>query len=403
MKEALVLIGGDGPDAPMAWARVDPQGRVVQQGFSDETPPPAAAGSNTMLVLPGAEARIKRLDLPARSEAQARAGAEMLFDGALAQSEATHYAVSGVLDEAGARLVAAISSARLSLWLDRCRALGADPHFVSLDCVLWPAARGEIVIAAHPGRVVVAAGEWGGFSIEPSLAAPVFARWLADARAPAARIVLEGGDANAWRSALGRDAGKLETRPAADPIAELARGAALAPAHAPNLRQGAFAVAGRDMQPLKLWRFAALLAVAALLLQVGALTIAGWRDREAAAQTLAAAERDFRAARPEVGRIVNLRAQVTALTNAMQQAGRHPVLVVAGPTVEALRQQPLARLDEVRHDGGDRKVTLRLSASRAEALEAVAASLRGAGVSLDIRNSQPQDGRVTAEFVVEAP
>lgn len=402
MSEYLVLIGGDAPNAPMAWARVGSNGDVSAQDVAHVTPPPATPPQRTFLVLPGAEARLQRLDLPARTEAQARAGAPFLFEGALADDSDMHFAVGEAQDASGARLVAAISAHRLRLWLERCRVFGADPHYVLLDCTVWPVEEDELVIAAFANRVIVAAGAAGGFSIEPALAAPVFSQWLRNANIAPRRVTLLGGDESAWRQALGQYANILQAAQAVEPVAALADGAISAPAAAPNLRQGEFAVATRSAAPLRLWRFAALLAAAALLLQIGSQLIDGIRDRQAASQIQAAAERDFRALNPDT-RVVNLRAQVAALTNQVQQSARHPVLTVSTPIVEALRQHPLVRIDDVRHQAPGRAVRVQLSAPDAASLEAVAAALRAGGLTLDATDLPPRDGRYVLELSVEAP
>ncbi|UPT64648.1 MAG: hypothetical protein M0D54_09170 [Hyphomonadaceae bacterium JAD_PAG50586_4] len=84
MSDTLVLIGGDAPTAPMAWVRVSQAGEISQRGVVDDAPPPATSATRTILVLPGADARLKPLDLPTRSEAQARAGAAALSAARLA-------------------------------------------------------------------------------------------------------------------------------------------------------------------------------------------------------------------------------------------------------------------------------------------------------------------------------
>lgn len=399
MSALLVLIGGDAPDAPIAWASVDAGGRVERSGMADRGDLPSAPPERTVLILPGADAHLRRLELPARSDAQARAGAQMLLGGKLAGGEKMHYAVGAPQDGSGARLVAAISEARLQAWLARCRGIDAEPHIVVLDCTAWPVDE-EVVIAVTPNRVIVAGGPAGGFSIEPALAPALTARWLREAGAESKRIVLVGGDPEIYRHALQRD---LEVREASDPIAKLAQGAANLADFAPSLRQGAFAAGAPKQEPFKLWRFAALLAVAAVMLQVGSLVIAGVRDRQTAAQIEEAAERDFRAARPDVQRVVNLRAQVAALANAQAQASRHPVLVTSGPVADALRQQPLARLDEVRHEAPAREVRLTMSASDQATIESVATLLRNAGLSVETRAVRPSGGRYAAELVVGAP
>jgi type II secretion system protein L len=396
-----VLIGGDAPTAPMAWARVSGAGEVSQRGVVDEAPPPAIAATRTILVLPGADARLKPLELPTRSEAQARAGAAALFGGALGAEDDLHFAVGAAQDGAGqTRLVAAMSSARLREWLERCAGFGADPHVIVLDCTAWPATRDEIVIAVTPNRTIVAGGDRGGFSIEPALAPMLVARWLLEANAAGAAIVVQGEGAETYRTTLRRD---VIEAPLPDPVATLAKGAAQVSASVPNLRQGAFAPAGREAQPFKLWRLAALLFVAAIMLQVGSEFISGWRDQQAAAQILTRAEREFREARPDVRRIVNLRAQVAALANAIEQSGRHPVIVTSEPVILALRQQPLARVDEVRHEAPGRSVRVIVSATDAQSLEAYVATLRDQRIEVEARTIQPREGRYVSELTLEAP
>lgn len=379
MNEWLILIGGDEPEAPMAWARTDGH-RILARGMADEGAPPAMAPARTLLVLPGADARLTRLDLPARADAQARAGAEMLIGASLAAGEAMHYAVGAAQNAEGARLVAAISASRLSRWMERCQSLGAEPNAIYLDCTLWRVADDEAAIVSTPNRVIVAAGARGGFSIEPALALALTKQWLAE---------------------HGRDL-RVAEAPADDPIAVLALAGAHPPAYAPNLRQGAFAPAGAEQPSFALWRFAALLLVAAVLLQTGAQAIAGWRDHQAARQIMTQAEADFRAARPDVGHVVNLRAQAHALVNAMEQSVRHPLLATSEPMVRALQQHPLARLDEVRHEAPARRVRLVLSAPQPAPLEAAIAGLREQGLTLEARTLQPREGRYVAELVVEA-
>lgn len=401
MSETLVLIGGDTPSAPMVWARVAGDGALLERGVAGQTRAPSQTPQRTVLIIPAADARLRRLVLPARSQAQARAGAAALFEQTMSGGETLTFAVGADQDGAGARLVAAIDTGRLGQWLESASAYGVNPHTVLLDCSVWPTEAGAITIAMLPQRAIVAGGALGGFSIEPPLLAPLLARWIADAGVQSARIIVEGGDAQALASSLQRT---VEARSLPDPVATIAEAAASAADWAPNLRQGEFAASGSGAaQPFRLWRFAALLAVAAVMLQVLSLGVNGWRDHQAAAQVLADAERDFRAARPDISRIVNLRTQVRAEANAIEQAARHPVLLTAPPLIEALRRNPATRLDEVRHEMPQRSVRLIVSAPRPEDLSAFAEGLREQGVAFTSRDSPPRDGRYAAELTLEAP
>lgn len=398
---ALVLIGGPTPSAPLMWATVDDSGAVVSHGEDSAAQPPRAAPEHTILIVPGADVQVKQVELPARTDAQARAAAPMLFESALAATEGVHYAIGPAQNADGLRLVAAIAQTRLDQWLARCRAASADPYLVVADFSLWPVARGEVHIVEASDRVMIAAGEAGGFSIEAELAPGVFSRWAAQARQRFATLVLaENGAAKDWAALPGAsvraisapDAGRVLAEAALDP-----------PGYTPNLRQGVAADATETQSRFRVWRFAAALALLAALLQIGALVGQGLQDRRAARATLAQAEEAFRAARPDVGRVVNLRAQTTALINAMEQAENHPVLAATDPLIRALQTQPLARVDEVRFEAPGRTVRLRLSAPQPTALEAAATALRDQGVQVETRDMQPTDGRYAAELIIEAP
>jgi general secretion pathway protein L len=386
MSEVLVLLGGPAPDAPLAWVRVEiPSGAVLAHGVAARHgDAPAASSARTVLVLPGSEATVRRVPLDASTEAQARAALPHLLDGVLAASDGRrlHYAAGVVDDMSGHALAAAIDADRLSLWLQRCAELGADPHNVVLDFTVWPVAKGEVHVVETPRLTIVAAGRLGGFSIEPSLAPHLFSRWLRQAAEPISSIAIAGGDVVTWTARVGEPARPIHAGPSLDPTLSLAQAAAAAPDYAPNLRQGAFAPAAQEKAGIRLWRFAAVLAVLAVTLQVGSLCLAGYRDLHAAEQVRANAERQFRELHPEVRRIVNLRAQVTALSNATRQAVDHPILMVTDPLISVMTAAPGLRLEEVRHDPPGRSVRLRLSAPVSPALTQAADALRSQGLTL---------------------
>ncbi|MBL8549595.1 MAG: hypothetical protein JNJ73_06400 [Hyphomonadaceae bacterium] len=404
-KDILVLIGAETPGA-MAWMLIDIDTMEERaHGVADDgAPAPRAPTAHTMLVLPGADALVKRVELNARTEAQARAAAPFLFEGSLAGGGSpTHYAIGAAQDESGMRLVAAISAVRLAEWMEAARALGATPSFLWLDCTVWPTERGAIDIVETPQRTIVAAGAFGGFGIEPDLAPALFASWRSGVFAPIDRVRLIGGDAEMWRRQLGAEARLLEVAEDRDPLLTLVRGAAAAPEHAPNLLQGMYAQKKTEKQPLRLWRFAAALAVLAVFLQVFSMVVAGWRDAREARATLAVAAREFRALRPELGETANLQSQVATLVRTMSQAQDQPVLKVNEPVIRALRAHPLVRLDEVRHESPERTVRMRFSSLDPQALEALGGELRGQGLSFDVHSIAPVEGRYTVEAAIESP
>jgi type II secretion system protein L len=402
---ALVLFGGDDPGEPMAWAQVSPNsGEVKAHGMAQTgASAPAAAPSRTVLVLSGAEAQLKRIALPARTEAQARAGVGYLFEGALAGVDDVHFAVGAAQDSDGHRLAAAFSKNRLAQWLEACRKHGANPRAIYLDCTLWPAAPGNVEIVAAGARAIVAGGRYGGYSIEAGLAGALLARWATQNGAPVERIGLSSSLAQSWTPPVLPGAPQTVTRDHSDPGVTLAAAAIDPPDYAPNLRQGELASTGPKATSWQIWRLAAVLAVIAALVQSGVQGLDASRDFQAAKSIAATAERDFRAARPDVKRISNLRAQVRAMANANTQAESHPVLNATDPVIRAQQAQPLVRLDSMRHAAPGRTVSLRFSAQSAESLEALAAWMRAQGLSLEVRETKPEDGRYTVEIALESP
>jgi type II secretion system protein L len=387
----------------MLWAEVGANGdQVLRRGSSADGPIPATAAERTVLVLPGVDAQVKTVALPAQSEAQARKAAALMFEGALVAAEGVHYAVGAPIDADGTRLVAAMDRPRLQAFLDRARSLGADPRQVTVDFLAWPSAPGDIDIVETASSVIVAGGARGGFAIEPAVAPALFGRWLSQTGGQGAPIRLYGGDPGAWGTRLGAAAALLRPEPAGDMFARLVLGATDLPPFAPNLRQGLYAEqerAGRG----QFWGFAIALGLLAVALQIGVLVVTGLRDHSAAKALQAEAETAFRAARPEVQRIVDLPAQVAAARNAQRASQTHPVLA-AGPAIrDALAAQPDARLDDLRHEGEGRTLRLVLSATGPGALEATTQALRGKGLEVTSRSMAPQGGRYVAELDLEAP
>jgi general secretion pathway protein L len=403
--DSLVLVGGDSPHAPMAWVLLDSHGEALEHGVAGPgQAPPSTSASRTTLVIPGAEATVRRLQLQASTEAQARALLPHLFERGLAAQEGEiHYAVGARQDAEGNTLAVAVSAERLGQWLDRCKEAGAAPSRVMLDFTVWPVERGRVEVVETPRLAMVAAGELGGFSIEPSLAPHVLTRWLQQAPERISSLSVMGGDAEAWAKKLGTGAPEVVAAPRRDPLLALAGAAVNPPAYAPNLLQGSFTPASKRPPSMKLWRFAVVLALLAVALQVGSYVVAGWRDRNAAAVILESAEADFRTARPEVKRIVNLRAQVRSMAASAQQASSHPVLATTDPLIKTVQANPTLRLDELRHEQPGRKVSVRLSAAESAPLEGAAAALRQLGLKVEAGALRVNDGRYSTDLVVEAP
>lgn len=353
-----------------------------------------------VLVLPGADVQMRRVTLDARSYAQAESAARYLLADTLAADDAdVHVALGDVQNASGDRLVAVMSRARLAAWIEAC---GGDPVAVYVDFTLWPTPEGAVDAVDRGPLSLVAAGPAGGFAIESDLAPALLRRWLETSGASITRLRADRDSSDIWRAAandLRFEELKLETR--VDDL--LARAAARPPAYAPDLLQGAFAPKPKATGGAGFWRFATALVMLAFAVHTGAEGFAAWRDSRAAKATLELAERDLRAARPDVTRVVNLRAQVTAMKADLARSAAHPVLALNPALVDALKSSPSVRLDEVRHFEPGKEVKLIVSSTSPEALDAFEGALRNANVTAVLEARSPRGGRHAAEIRAQAP
>lgn len=391
----IVVLAGNTPVEPMTWVRL-PAGAAGAVTHGAVAPGETVRGAtgDCILVIPGFDAQLRRLATPTQSAAQARAAAMHLFRDNLATNMSeTVFAVGGS-GEAGGCLAGAIARARLLAWIERCSAMRLKPQAIYLDCSLLPAGAGSVDVVRLDGRTLVSAGELGGFTMDSDLAPAVLGQWIDQFGTSVGKIRLQGWTRDALASALGsRPVEIADEEQNEEPAIRLARLAIARPHRAPDFVSAAFERAQATASPLAAWVLAASLAVAAGLIQTGITLWDGMRDAASAQTVLAASETGFRDARPEVNRVVNLRAQVTAALNAMRRPVANPV-VAAGPLIaDVLQLHPNVQLDEVRLDSPGRTMELRLSSLLQPQLDSAVEGLRKAAGRIDVGPMQAIEGR----------
>ena len=399
----LVLFGGATPEAILHWVRVNrASGDILQQGeLGPDEKAPTSAPADTVLVIPGSEAQLKSVQLSASSDVQARAAAAYLFEGALAiEKEHAAFALGAAAN--GRRLVAAVDRRRLQRWIGRCNDAGLNPASILLDSAIWPVRSGAVQIVDLGGHAIVAAGELGSFAIESDLVLALLPAWLAQTPSDVAVIEAMGIDASILAGRLVQPAPSVEQVTLPHPLAVLCRAAASPPSHAPDLRQGEFAIARRKSTGFGAWGLAAGLAIVAAGLQLGVMAADGVSDAQAAAALTASNEATFMQLHPETKGVTNLRAQVTAALNAVQRPKVNPAISSSSVVTGVLRSHPEVRLEEVRSDAPGKLITLRFSSLQSPALDAAMADLGAAMTNLKIGQMQTTDGRVNLTVSAKA-
>lgn len=165
----LFLPADDAGDALLL--ELDDGGRMRSRAAlrPGATAPAAPGATRTVLVVPGRPVRIEQLDLPAHSEAQARAAARALVAGRLARPAALHVALDPART-APVRTVASVEDAVLRAWLARAEAFGLRPDAALPEplLLLEPPEAGVHVLDAGDRWLV--RGDGLAFSATPDLA-----------------------------------------------------------------------------------------------------------------------------------------------------------------------------------------------------------------------------------------
>jgi type II secretion system protein L len=262
----------------------------------------AEAGKEAVAVLDGAVVVLHRLQLPGFAAGKLLKILPGLMDERLAVTDGErHFALFDAPAAApeegedapaalpGDRLVAVTDAQALKSLLAHLRGLGLTPKAVVPDHMRLPVpARGMEAMQAG-GRVCARRADGTGFTTEEATAALMLA--------PGTTVGQPGEEG--WKRTLAR-AAEAET----------------------SLMQGAFAPRGNMAAGLVWFRRAAVLAAASVLLWAGGALYEAADNNSRADAYYAQAESAFRAALPDVPRIVNMEAQMRrAVLASRQQEG----------------------------------------------------------------------------------
>lgn len=399
-ERALLLVGGTDPGDPFDWVDLDLlEDRAIATGRASRAQDlPATPAQRTVLAVPGSDVHVRRVALPAATPAQARAGAAFAFETVLASTTDIHFALGARQDSAGHRLVAAIAKARLSAWLEACARLDVVPQRVVVDFTLLSPEPHCAEALALGDRVLIGAGQLGGFAIEAPLAPAVLRQWLQDH--PGVKEVCIPQDL----APLFSDeafAPRLRVHEGGGALSDFALQALRSVAGAPDLRQEEFSLAPQKQSRLGIVPLAIAVAGVAALTQISANLIAGWRDSESARALNERSQALYRDLRPGVADVAALDASVRALANARANARNHPVLVLVDPLIAVQQAQPGVRLEAIRHVAPSGTVTVTFSAATPQPLEAAARSLSGEGRTATPGALRSEEGRYMLDLTIE--
>jgi len=328
-------------DGQLTWLAQDAQGRALSGANAGAPAPATIAGARQVIALvPSEQVVLLETDAVSARRAQlAKAVPFALEDQLASPVEELHFALSE--QAAGARLgVAVVARTVLRDWIQTFEQLGIRADAIVPDALAVPVPSDAAAVLIEPYRTLLRWGQAHGCVCETA----AIGQWLA-VIAPASVQVHDFRQAS--RLDLPVDVARYHERQS-DPLALLA--AALTRGPAINLLQGEFAPNHRHMPVLTLWRRAAMLAVAGVVL---ALAYAGgdYLRLKRESDRLELAQREaLRASLPEFADVAGdprqlMQSALTRMRGDGATGGLLPLLGRIGPVLAATTRVSLKSME----------------------------------------------------------
>lgn len=389
-------------DAPLTWS-VAEDGVLGASGAlaAGERADPhlVETADRIIALLPGTEVLLCRVELPARSESQARAALPFLLEDDLAVEPDTCHFALGAAGEDGRRPVAAVARKAMDGWLGRLAGAGLRPSHCVPDMLALFAPPGAATAVDLGSHVAVATGPTRGFAAEPEMIGHVLGGLLANA--DIARLRLYSDRPAVLMSGAPPAGLEVETEaPLGDEALAAMMHGRLAGGVPLDLLQGAYA----NRAPLSvrlgaLRRVAALAALAALA--YGALMMSqAWRYDRLADRSYEQAEAVFRQAVPSANRVVNPRSQIAAELDRLRSARSDRYLQLANLLYGVLSTLNAVELVSLRYDAARGELFADLAYESFADIEAVRSEITQRGGVLEEGGSRQSGGRVVGGIVI---
>lgn len=316
MRKTLFLRFSDPASEEACWAAQDQQG--LTKGPHGKEPlaqiAQAATGYRVVVFVPGTDAILTHASIPTQNRRRiAQALPYTLEERLAADIDALHFA-PGQRRPDGELAVAVVARERMDRWVNALQAAQIYPEVVLPETLAVPYEPDGWSILVAPEIALVRTGAQSGFTAEPENLAAMASIALQECETPPIRVRVitagaEGIDLQPLLETLTAAGAETVAEPCPGEVLDcLAQG--FSEQHALNLLQGHYSRREQIDKLWRPWRPAAALLLAWLLLQ-GVTSIVEYRQLARENQELAQRiEQTFRAAFPEVRKIVDPKVQM---------------------------------------------------------------------------------------------
>ncbi len=375
MSETLILLLGQTPEDPVRWAFM--ANGAIQKADIAETADELAAIAGraargyVAAILPGEQAAMRSMTAPPKAPTKFRAAAAYLIEDELAEGlETLHIAV--IRRDNGAGTALAVKKSLIENWIVALAEAGLSPDLMTADFALLPLRIGRSVVVYEPSRITGAAGLQGFAGERPITDGLVkqlvsgedSEETLAFGNADKDRPNLPGLSVD-WRG--GSDEASL--------FCLYTEG--IQSGGAPNLRQGEYRKRRDWHGALNVWRRAAVLAAASIVLLAGVVVADGARLTRLAEklnqETLALHQSAFPGQ-------ANTDPRGHARTILASESSAPAFLFLATQFAESLEENGQIQVDRIRYNAARGEFSISLRFSNIDDLENLKKLLAGRGV-----------------------
>jgi general secretion pathway protein L len=405
MTETLVIRLRAPEDAPASWLIVDANGARagnVQSGpIADALA--LSQARRTVVVLPASDVTLARPDLPpVRGAARIAQAIPFALEEHLASElENLHFAIGHRDASSSAMPVAIVARSTLERWQALWDAAGIRPDAAYAESSLIPSAPNASVLVLDEGLLHVSRPGQPAYAVDAE-SLPVALELALGAQQTEA-----GEHVTLYASAADYEANRntiegLRTRTATLQVKLLPDGmlpllASQVPVARPiNLLQGAYAAPTSFGSQLQQWRLPAALAVATLVVFLGAQGFKLWQLHQAEKQLDAQIAQTFDQILPGQP-IVDPRAQIQGVL-ARAGGGNSALLPAMSLLAQAIAQAPATRVEAISYRAG--VLELHLVAPNVEALDGIKQAMSRDGATVELQSANPRDQLVEGRLQV---
>ena len=400
-------------------------GAVIAEGVLSPgevlEPPQSAQIDHAVVLLPAEDMFVRRLPVPGQSERDARRAAPFLIEDHLAQSLEDVQVALGPVGADGARWLTAVDRTALKTWRDMLAGVWVKPVYALSDALALHGQDADLAVMSYGDRIVfkTRTGDLAGAesapardldaalsdpvcgAIEPHLLTPVLS---GVGRRLNPRRVLISDDLEFSPVAQG-EASVSITRIAAPDLRFAAAALTVSQIESlPRVLGDEFATSLDWAGLLKPWRWAAGLALTALISATALMAVqAAYLDDRAERYEAAQAEA-FRTLFPDA-RIVNVSTQMRQALNTMRGGAERGTgfLPLASALADMMRDVDEVRVDSVRYDASRGELSVSALYSGFGDFERLRSAAEARGVVLEDGGARQSAAGVSAEFTVRLP